>query len=440
MNIKGLLLGSAAAFVAVTGAKAADAPVTMVEPEPVEYVRVCDVYGTGFFYIPGTETCLKIGGYVRMRVNAAGDLGGVADNFNGDNGVRSPDLDDNDREYNVTTQTRARLDVDAREETELGTLRAFMRLQATNTGGGSNQGYGTSNNDVGIDQAIIQLGGLTVGKIDSLFAENDGLYTDNDWSVGDISNNQVRYTFATNGFTIAGSIEDDGDGDGVPDGVVQVGYQFAYGSAYVSAVYDEDAVSPNLSYLDNLNLGTFVDPVTGAVLPLTDARDPFYDGNSNGKRDNGAFVIKAGVELKDLITVGGSLKIEGHYATDPSEYASLAPGGYLVSNGTSGSIDAVDNPSFASIPEEWQIGAGYQQSFGKFTGYLSGIYGRSFDIAYANGANEHADIWGAAGSVGYAITTNLTTLGEVSYRKVDLAGGLDDVDQWKGFLELKRAF
>lgn len=30
----------------------------------VEYVRICDAYGTGFFYIPGTDTCLRVGGYV----------------------------------------------------------------------------------------------------------------------------------------------------------------------------------------------------------------------------------------------------------------------------------------------------------------------------------------------------------------------------------------
>src|SRR5262245_57752793 len=64
MNIKSLLLGSAAALVAVSGARAADA-VVAPEPEPVEYVRVCDVYGTSFYYIPGTEICLKVGGYLR---------------------------------------------------------------------------------------------------------------------------------------------------------------------------------------------------------------------------------------------------------------------------------------------------------------------------------------------------------------------------------------
>ena len=63
MKIKSLLLGSAAALVAATGAQAADAIV--VEPEPVEYVRICDAYGSGFFYIPGTETCIAFSGFVR---------------------------------------------------------------------------------------------------------------------------------------------------------------------------------------------------------------------------------------------------------------------------------------------------------------------------------------------------------------------------------------
>ena len=68
MNIKSLLLGSAAALLAVSGARAADA-VVVAEPEPMEYVRICDVYGTGFYYIPGTETCLKVGGLVRYEIN-----------------------------------------------------------------------------------------------------------------------------------------------------------------------------------------------------------------------------------------------------------------------------------------------------------------------------------------------------------------------------------
>ncbi len=73
MNIKSLLLGSAAALVAATGAQAADA-IVAPEPEAVEYVRVCDAYGAGYFYIPGTETCLRVHGYVRYDVKGGDDV------------------------------------------------------------------------------------------------------------------------------------------------------------------------------------------------------------------------------------------------------------------------------------------------------------------------------------------------------------------------------
>lgn len=73
MRMKSFLLGSAAALVAVSGARAADA-VVVAEPEPVEYVRVCDAYGMGFFYIPGTETCLKVSGYVRYDAQGGDDV------------------------------------------------------------------------------------------------------------------------------------------------------------------------------------------------------------------------------------------------------------------------------------------------------------------------------------------------------------------------------
>src|SRR5690606_4434725 len=55
INIKTLLTGSAAAPAVVSGSQAAGA-IVATEPQPMEYVRVCDTFGTGFFYIPGTET------------------------------------------------------------------------------------------------------------------------------------------------------------------------------------------------------------------------------------------------------------------------------------------------------------------------------------------------------------------------------------------------
>ena len=58
------LLGSAAVIMTMVGAQAADLP--SKKAAPATYVKICDAYGAGFFYIPGTETCVKVGGYVRV--------------------------------------------------------------------------------------------------------------------------------------------------------------------------------------------------------------------------------------------------------------------------------------------------------------------------------------------------------------------------------------
>src|SRR5262245_58124061 len=55
---KRMLLGSAAALTAISSTQAADLP---VKAKPVEYVKICSLYGEGFFYIPGTDICRKLG-------------------------------------------------------------------------------------------------------------------------------------------------------------------------------------------------------------------------------------------------------------------------------------------------------------------------------------------------------------------------------------------
>ena len=66
--VKSLLLSSAAGLTAVASAQAADLPFR--KAAPVEYVRVCDFTGAGYFYIPGTDTCLKIEGFARFEFAA----------------------------------------------------------------------------------------------------------------------------------------------------------------------------------------------------------------------------------------------------------------------------------------------------------------------------------------------------------------------------------
>ncbi|WP_409564298.1 porin, partial [Methylobacterium sp. J-076] len=64
-RMKTWLLGSAAALASVGAAQAADLPVK--KAVPVEFVRVCSAYGAGFFYIPGTDTCLRLSGRARFE-------------------------------------------------------------------------------------------------------------------------------------------------------------------------------------------------------------------------------------------------------------------------------------------------------------------------------------------------------------------------------------
>lgn len=113
--VKSLVLGSAAALVAMGGAQAADLP---VKAKAVEYVKVCSLYGAGFWYIPGTDTCIKIGGYLRvdMVVNSNSDDSG---NMSGAGGA-------NNRFTNgYTWRSREDLNIDTRTATEYGVLRTF---------------------------------------------------------------------------------------------------------------------------------------------------------------------------------------------------------------------------------------------------------------------------------------------------------------------------
>ncbi len=71
--VKSLILGSAAGLLAMGGAQAADLP---VKAKAVEYVRICSLYGAGFFYIPGTDTCIKLGGYLRVDTTFNGGIYG----------------------------------------------------------------------------------------------------------------------------------------------------------------------------------------------------------------------------------------------------------------------------------------------------------------------------------------------------------------------------
>jgi len=135
MKIKSLLLGSAAAFAAVSGASAADA-IVAAAPEPMEYVKVCDAFGTGYFYIPGTETCLKIGGMVRWDLTYGNNtplLNGTPVNAG--------------YKWSSYAGSQARLNIEAKNNSEVGTVYSFLQVRAFNGSvGGNGINTGTNSN------------------------------------------------------------------------------------------------------------------------------------------------------------------------------------------------------------------------------------------------------------------------------------------------------
>ena len=162
-TVKSLLLGTAAGFVAVAGAQAADMP---VKAAPVQYVKICSLYGDGFYYIPGTDTCLKMGGYV--RVQAETNMGGGGVPVGDSAGGEAPQgLFTRDHTNDINYRVRGAISWDVRQQTEYGTLRTYIRFGAENTTPGATGG-GTTFNPFW-DRAFIQFAGFTVGRSQSFF-------------------------------------------------------------------------------------------------------------------------------------------------------------------------------------------------------------------------------------------------------------------------------
>ena len=178
--VKSLILGSAAGLIAMSGAQAADLP---VKAKAVEYVRICSLYGAGFFYIPGTDTCIKLGGYLRVDTTFNGNIyGGPA--WSADLGQQN-----RYRDY-FAARSRMALTIDTRTATEYGVVRTFGQgdFQFSTQGAGSatvnptnftgSTSIGTSTGlfngpgegYVAVEMVFIQFAGFTFGKSASAYA------------------------------------------------------------------------------------------------------------------------------------------------------------------------------------------------------------------------------------------------------------------------------
>jgi hypothetical protein len=238
-----LLSGTAALLSLSCGAtmsSAADMPLVKV---PVQYVKACNkLDGEGFFTIPGTDSCIKIGGYIRLQAVTGGSGDGTvtgADNM-APQGVKT--------RTNTSTlnyDARAVMSVDVRVPTTLGQVRGYARFgaeQDTPIGSGymSVLPQATSNTPFLMwDRGYVQFFGFTVGKARSFF---------DIWAASD-------------GSLTYGNLRTTGDTD--LTGVVLAAYTYAWGNGFSASV---SAENPNdhfkvgvadLGLAGQMGLGTF---------------------------------------------------------------------------------------------------------------------------------------------------------------------------------------
>lgn len=214
MTIKSLLIGSAAAIVAASGAQAADA-IVAADPEPVEYVQVCDTYGDGYFYIPGTETCLKFSGYVQFQT------------------VIDDDADD--AEHGV----EARLQIDAKNDSEIGTIASQIRL--TNASAHADQATAFN-----VDRAYMTIGDgnyWTVGLIGSPW--DFSIVGEQNFLDSGVTRVAVGYTMAFDGGTISLFAVDDQSANATPDFIAKATFTVGDLGIVAAWAHNESQASAN---------------------------------------------------------------------------------------------------------------------------------------------------------------------------------------------------
>jgi hypothetical protein len=426
--VKHVLLGSAAGLFAVAGAQAADLP---VKAKPVEYVKVCSLYGAGFWYVPGTDTCIKIGAFVKLQYeyNMAGTgpfmLGA------GSGGVGTVDAGGRNTRWDTSPLTnggrQGAVSFDIRTQTDYGTLRSYMDAivnSGTSDGnnGGNNSGIAgtTTGNSASPNQlnsvtlvntrAFIQFAGFTAGRMRSFFDMYfQGTYAfsgqrfGNDTSPNGILGAAYTWQFGggisaslsledndqaangrgrlavnqgTNPLSVGGSDTFDNAGTQFLDPVANLRLDQAWGFVGVSAALHDTSAA---------YYGSPINPVTA---PLEGNGHP---GDKYGWAATAAFLVNNPFGLQGDAIAGQAVYSVGAsgYAIPGSPTAFFGPGlnvgfGFLADALFTGTNAA--NGTSEELTTVWSANAAYEHRWNPQwrTSLYGGIFGVEFDGAAQN--------------------------------------------------------
>jgi len=337
MKLNTLLLASAATVMATSVAFAADLPSKKAAPASGS-VQVCKVGGMTGFTMPGSDTCVSIGGWVRFDAQY--------------NMLDSVESNDGKLDWS-SWGGKAHLNVDARSNTEIGVVRSFIGLEGTNS-------------SFSVDKAYVQFAGVTAGRKTSLA---DTLGTQSDaMTLASNKKEGIDYQVKAGDLSLGVGLEapnnnnEDGSSADNPDLVAQiagsvggVGFAVAAVSHQAGDLYSGDttngyAVKGNVNYtINGLRLGVF-----GGV-----ARDASAYLGGTGTNGTGTGYVQYdynGQEHTDSTLWGLSALYSQGKVSLGAEYAQ-----YEVTNswGTTGSSAETDHDT-----TEYAIFAGYQLAKG----------------------------------------------------------------------------
>jgi len=406
LAVLGAIAGLAAS---VSPALSADLPVA---PEPVDYVRICDAYGARFYYLPGTETCLRVGGRVRADYRLRNF--GEAENAWGDR-----DTD------GYQFRARGYLYLDARTATEFGTLRTFIEMYATSQSG---------NDTFTLEKGYIQWGGLLAGRDQSNFDFFTG-YSFGAQIAGysDQKTNQFAYTAAFgDGFFATLALEDNASrrfGD------INVGSRnTAIGGTTVVTVATESFYGgtrmPDIVAALGVSQGWGQAQVMGALHQVYP--NATINGLSTNGEDTLGWAVGAGVEVNfSGLAQGGSVALQGVYTDGASSYANNDFDGRIT--------DAVLNNGDVDTTQTWGILGGI--NLGLTPTIQANVEGGYFEVYGGTSAFDFTQIDASANLV-WEPVSGFEIGPEIQYRDLDYsaASGLSDTYELYGTFRLQRTF
>jgi hypothetical protein len=388
-KIKSLVLGSAAAIVAIGGAQAADLP---VKAKAVEYVKVCSLYGAGFYYIPGTDTCIRIGGYLRAEVNfhaAPSD----ATYLNGDGGLGLRTAG----QY----QTRARImmNVDTRTATEYGVVRTFAAFGPQFNEGATNAPPDTlGSGSMRVEAAFVQFAGFTFGRSASAYALpwNGAPGNLNSTLMGgpnfDAGVNNIQYTWQF------------GNGVSASVGVDQQGYSNRVGvlsstlsNATILGTYANHYAAPTaVDVVGNIRLDQAWGLLQFSAAAHQVTADYYTATAAQGHpSDKWGFAVTGALQLKNLPTgPGDDIKISGTYSEGALRYV-LGQSGNTPMN-----FAVLDGNTFAGVPIADGVYSGLGSSIQLTKAYgFNGAFNHNWNRNWSSsvfGSWSHVDYNGTA--------------------------------------------